>query len=790
MGTAAEALNIVFILAWLVLAAWVMRRRDGAPLRRRVLLVYLLFNALLSASAALPPFLLAERLTPALLRVGLMALLWAVFGWIVLRDGGRLGLLAFKPVVRAWWGLLALGLLLGLAAALADPAPFVGWAAWGGLETPPLSGMVALAGVLLPGAVLSVVLLRWFYRARLAEVANRAAFWVQALALLLAALLLLGSGSPLLILAGQLPLLLSAAAVLHASYRLRLPDARSQIVAVAQSAALLLALGSLLFGALYLVQRLALPLGPASTALLGLLALLIALAALSLSGLVRAIFQAFLADSKPSAAHAIAQYSQEVASTSQLEEVASASRRALMAVLGVRQSALVLIGNTFRVPEAVELVMPSNPSAPTAILSKRSPIYRSLVVAQVPLGQFDLLYDPLYQTADPAERAFFARLGLQVYAPIISEGRVIGLLAVGEKGDGTPFYRPDLEILIIIGQQIGLSLRSARLIDDLQHLNSSMRELNKRLDAAKRELEKLDDVKTDFITIASHELRTPLAQIRGYTDILDSLNEQQLLQKGQASQMVMSLRRSTERMEELIGAMLDVSQLDVNSMDLRFVRTTPETVVRMALDPLRDAIEQRRLIIERQGFTGLPHIQADMQRLVQAFRNLILNAIKFTPDGGRIDLMAQLEKADEGGVDTILFTVKDQGVGIAAKDLPYIFHKFYRGFDTQLHSTGVYKFLGAGPGLGLTIAKGIIEGHGGTIWAESPGHDLQSCPGATFFIRLPVIPPQGNRLALPFDEVVAEGRRRTSEVAALGGGTTVATSLSLPDETTRKNDKV
>ncbi|MCS6835324.1 MAG: ATP-binding protein [Anaerolineae bacterium] len=781
MGTAAEALNIVFILWWPALAAWLLRRRDAAPLRRRVLLVYLLLNALLSASAALPFSPLAERLAPELLRLGLIGLVWVVFGWIVLHDGERLRVVA-KKLSRLWMALLALGLLLSLTAGFLDAAPFLGWADWGRLETLPLSGVVALGSLLLPAAALSLLLLRWFYAARLAEVANRAAFWVQALALLLAASLLLGSGSSLLILAGQLPLLLTAVAVLHASYRLRLPDARAQIVASAQSAILLFVLWSLLFGAFYLTQRLELPIAPSSTALLALLALLTALLFLALSALVRAILKSFLDEPKPSAAYAIAQYSQEVASASQLEEVANAAKRALAAALGVRQSALILVGNTFRVPEAVELVMPANPQAPTAVLSKRSPIYRTLVIAQVPLGQADLLYDPLYQSADPAERTFFARLGLQVYAPIISEGRVIGLLAVGDKGDGAPFYRPDLEVLIVIGQQIGLSLRSARLIDDLQHLNRSMRELNKRLDAAKRELEKLDSVKTDFITIASHELRTPLAQIRGYTDILDSLNEQQLLQKGQATQMVMNLRRSTERMEELIGAMLDVSQLDVNSMDLRFVRTTPETVIRMALDPLRDAVEQRKLIIERQGFTGLPHIQADMQRLVQAFRNLILNAIKFTPDGGRIDLMAQLEKADEGGVDTILFTIKDQGVGIAAKDLPYIFHKFYRGFDTQLHSTGVYKFLGAGPGLGLTIAKGIIEGHGGTIWAESPGHDLQSCPGATFYVRLPVIPPQGNRVALPFDEVMAEGRRRTAEMMAVGS-TTVVSSVASDDST-------
>lgn len=88
------------------------------------------------------------------------------------------------------------------------------------------------------------------------------------------------------------------------------------------------------------------------------------------------------------------------------------------------------------------------------------------------------------------------------------------------------------------------------------------------------------------MTIASHELRTPLAQLRGYTDIMDALNEQGILDADKTSGMIDNMRKATERMEELIAAMLDVSQLDVNAMDLRFAQTTIETVVRMAVEPL------------------------------------------------------------------------------------------------------------------------------------------------------------------------------------------------------------
>jgi signal transduction histidine kinase len=141
-----------------------------------------------------------------------------------------------------------------------------------------------------------------------------------------------------------------------------------------------------------------------------------------------------------------------------------------------------------------------------------------------------------------------------------------------------------------------------------------------------------------------------------------------------------------------------------------------------------------------------------MQRLVQAIRNIVVNAIKFTPDGGRIEITASLQASENGdGKDHILIAIADTGVGIAKENLGLIFEKFFRAYDPGLHSTGTYKFMGAGPGLGLTIAKGVIEGHGGSLWAESPGHNMQTYPGTTFYILLPVIPPEDARRVLPFE---------------------------------------
>jgi signal transduction histidine kinase len=293
--------------------------------------------------------------------------------------------------------------------------------------------------------------------------------------------------------------------------------------------------------------------------------------------------------------------------------------------------------------------------------------------------------------------------------------------------------------------------------DEVRMLKAQIESLRISHIAAKEQMHRLDDVKTDFVTIASHELRTPLSQIRGYADILDALYEQDMLNSDQLGDMIFNIRKAAERMEEIIAAMLDVSQLDVNAMDLRFTEVTLESVLRLAIEPLTEVIKQRKINLTARGLRGLPTIQADMQRLVQAFRNVIINAIKFTPDGGRIEITASLRPTiPPEDKAYLLVAITDTGVGINPDHLELIFHKFFRGYDPGLHSTGAYKFMGAGPGLGLTIAKGVIEGHGGEIWAESAGHDMDKLPGSSFYVLIPIKPPDDARRVQPLlaDETI------------------------------------
>jgi len=448
---------------------------------------------------------------------------------------------------------------------------------------------------------------------------------------------------------------------------------------------------------------------------------------------------------KDVASNATIEFSQAVSSVLDIESLVEAATKSLNNAMQLSRSGLFMLSGTSL--DSIELLYrePNSKHDKTTIsLKTDAPLYHRLVQQQETVN---FSWGNAKSNGAKGEE-HFKKLSIAACAPIIIDRRVMGLLACGAKSNGHTFEANDLHLLYVLAQQAGVGLRNARLVADLEHLNQSMRKLNLTLKTTNEKLERMDAVKSDFVTIASHELRTPLAQLRGYTDMIDSMNEQGLLDKDQTTRLVGNLRKASERMEELIAAMLDVSQLDVDAMDLSFTTTSIETIVKISVEPLADSIQQRRISFTARGLKGLPEIQADLQRMVQAFRNLILNAVKFTPDGGQIEVSANHLT---GETEHIEVRITDTGVGIDPQHLDSIFNKFYRAYDPSLHSTGATKFMGAGPGLGLTIARGVIEGHGGTIRAESPGYDLENHPGSTFVIALPVSTPVDARRVLSFD---------------------------------------
>lgn len=622
------------------------------------------------------------------------------------------------------------------------------------LILPGLAGIALSVYFVAGGVLLTGVAFYGFYAAPLPEIANRALFWVANTLLFVFGGLFAMTLYPLLSISGLVLVLMAITGVVYAYVNYRILDVRGGAVSLIRFVAMVALTAGMIY--LMILTAFSLQMQDSGEQMLTLGALVIIGAVVFT--LVRRLLRALVRrlENRASATRAARLFSQQISKAVTLDQLVEIGTEALNQVMNVRRSGMILVNDTSDDGQVELLVMQvanyPGLNSDRGYIKKTSPFYQQLTAHQLPIAQFDLEYNRQYLKMDPVEMAFFASLQMSAYAPIIVEDALIGILMSGPKNNDIPFYQRDLDLLATMGDQAGVALRNARLVADLRHLNLTMKTLNEGLEEANEQFEKLDSVKTDFITIASHELRTPLAQIKGYTDILDALNEQGMLDHDQTAGMVANLRKAIERTETLIGDMLDVSQLDVNAMDLRFTQTSPEAVVRMAIEPLTDPIRQRKLTLSARGLRGLPTIQADMQRLVQAFRNIVVNAIKFTPDGGRIEITASLQPGSVPEDETVLVAISDSGVGIDAENLELIFEKFYRAYDPGLHSTGTYKFLGAGPGLGLTIARGVIESHGGRIWAESSGHNMETCPGTTFYVLLPVSPPENAPRVLVGDQ--------------------------------------
>jgi signal transduction histidine kinase len=251
-------------------------------------------------------------------------------------------------------------------------------------------------------------------------------------------------------------------------------------------------------------------------------------------------------------------------------------------------------------------------------------------------------------------------------------------------------------------------------------------------------LAKLEQTKSAFISIAAHELKTPLTLVQGYATILG----ERLHGRPDAEELaglVAGILRGAQRLGEIIDDMIDVASIEAQSLELNLEPLSLDPLVDLAVKEALSGAPERQVRIYIRELVGLPHIMGDAQRLHQALVKIISNGIKYTPDGGRIDISGRLLYVDGARSDALVeLTIADTGIGIPPEELEWIFEKFYRVGDITLHSTSNSRFKGAGPGLGLTIARGIIEAHGGIIWAESPGYDEARCPGSTFHVILPL----------------------------------------------------
>ncbi len=321
----------------------------------------------------------------------------------------------------------------------------------------------------------------------------------------------------------------------------------------------------------------------------------------------------------------------------------------------------------------------------------------------------------------PANRFTFTLFQYDnMFAPISLGDNFFGCIEIFKE---TPFSSDDATCFQTIAQQVSLPLKSATLYQEIKETNLK--------------LEKLERLKSEFISIVSHELRTPLTAIKNSLDILSSGKCGEINEAG--SKFLNMAQRNVQRLAGIINDLLDLSKIEAGKMDYHFANMNIHSVIDYVKSSLSGVAKEKGLNLIAEETADLPEIYADSQRLEQVLTNLVSNAIKFTPEGKTITIRSHIADASQINAHEcfkedlkklsgkyIVVCVEDQGIGIAEKDLLRAFDKFAQIENSLSRKVG-------GSGLGLPIAKQLLEAHNGAIWCDS---ELEK--GSRFYFAVPV----------------------------------------------------
>jgi signal transduction histidine kinase len=257
-------------------------------------------------------------------------------------------------------------------------------------------------------------------------------------------------------------------------------------------------------------------------------------------------------------------------------------------------------------------------------------------------------------------------------------------------------------------------------ITELTRLEEELRDSYVKLENAYAELKENDEMKSEFISTASHELRTPLTVINSYIEMFEEGMLGELTDT--QCEKIQIIRSQTEHMIRLVEDMLDTSRLESRKLKIHKSPIKIEEIAMKVLEELSRlaGLKEQTVSLTTEG--NLSEMEGDERRIKQVFNNLLTNAIKYTPDKGKINVMIKDEP------EQVRILISDDGIGIAKKDENKIFQKFFTGSGSSLTRES------GRMGLGLAIAKGIVEAHEGSIWVES-----ELGKGSTFVFTLPKI---------------------------------------------------
>lgn len=317
-----------------------------------------------------------------------------------------------------------------------------------------------------------------------------------------------------------------------------------------------------------------------------------------------------------------------------------------------------------------------------------------------------------------------------LFSPISTVDRFFGLVEVFREQKLTGEDATCFQTLV---QQVSLPLNKTILYEELKETN--------------KKLEKLEQLKSEFISIVSHELRTPLTAIKNSLNIILSGKSGALSEN--MSKFLNMASRNVNRLSGIINDLLDLSKIEAGKMEYRFESMSAKTPLENVIATFSDMATEKNISVELDVNDDLQEVYIDLDRIEQVVSNLLANAIKFTDENGEIKICTSIY--DENFVKV---AVKDTGIGIKHEDMPKVFDKFQ-----QIESALVRKV--GGTGLGLPIAKQLVEAHKGSIWVES-----EEGVGSSFFFTMPIASVQ-NKFVLELDKCIQSAKYAHSSMALI-----------------------
>lgn len=300
-----------------------------------------------------------------------------------------------------------------------------------------------------------------------------------------------------------------------------------------------------------------------------------------------------------------------------------------------------------------------------------------------------------------------------MFVPVYAEDEIVGVLDYVLSKPINEVSSEEKEMMKSLADQVGIVSRNLQLFRQLEKTNTELRDANFYL-------QKLDKAKSEFLSIASHQLRTPLTGIKGYLSMILEGDFGKV--EPEVKKVVQEVFESSNRLTRLVNVFLNVSRIESGRFQVDKIKFSLGDLVEQVTKELNSAAMRKNLILTfKKSKTKLPDIMADKDKIKDVLLNLVDNSIKYTPTG-KIDVT--IEKLEDNKLKVM---VADTGVGIDPEEATKLFAKFSRG-------DGIAQVDTTGSGLGLYIAKKIVEAHGGKIWAESDGKGK----GSRFIFELPI----------------------------------------------------